>query len=291
MFSSSSPLTGGTLSGRFVRHRLPSQALQQERGVTVRLPDDYSPEKKYPVIYLQDGQNMFDRRTGYGGQEWAADETFSSLARQGRMPQAILVAVDNGAAARLEEYTHVSDSGHGGGQGKRYEDFFVQELMPAVETLYSVDPSQRVLIGSSLGGLVSLTMGLAHPGLFAAIGALSPSVWWADGQLATQTLHSGLGSVDTKPRIWLDMGTEEGGADRFGQRRLSAESFGERPQGPNGVQDVRDRTREMGEALLAKGWKLDQNLRYHEPLGAQHNEQAWAQRLGEVGQWLLRPGE
>ena len=287
MFTSSSPLTGGTLSGRFMRHTLVSKHLGGERAVTVRLPDSYSPEKQYPVVYLKDGQNMFDRRTSFGGKEWGVDETFSSLSAQGRVPEAILVAVDNGGVRRLEEYTHVQDPKHGGGQGEKYEEFFMGELLPAVESTYSVDAKKRVLMGSSLGGLVSLAIGLNHPTAFAAIGALSSSVWWADGDMATQTLAAPP-PTGPKPKIWLDMGTEEGNADNFGKRSIQGDRFSQRPEGGNGVQDARDSTREMGEALLKKGWELDKTLRYHEPLGARHNEESWAGRVGEVAEWLMK---
>lgn len=286
VFSSTNTLSGGSLTGRFIQHKLPSEALQSERTVTVRLPDSYDPQKEYPVVYLQDGQNMFDRRTGFMGKEWGVDESFAHEVNQGRAPDAFLVAVDNGGGERLPEYTHVPDPNYGGGKGQRYEDFLLNELMPAVESTYKIDSDKRVMLGSSLGGLVSLTIGLHHPTAFAAIGALSPSVWWADGQLSTATAD-GL-SVGVKPRIWLDMGTEEGGTDDFGKRPLETGSFGQRPRGANGVQDVRDRTREMGEALLSKGWQLDDNLRYHEPLGGRHNEESWAARIGEVTAWLMK---
>lgn len=285
MFTSSSPLTGGTLTGRFVQHKLQSKHMGGERTVTVRLPDNYNPSESYPVVYLQDGQNMFDRRSGFMGQEWNVDETFAQGNASGALPQAVLVAVHHGPG-RNSEYTHVPDPGYGGGEGEKYEDFFLQELMPAVESTYSVDADKRVLMGSSLGGLVSLTMGLNHPSTFAAVAALSPSVWWADGQLATRTLNSD--SPQTKPRLWIDMGTEEGQTDDFGKRNIQDGKFSERPEGGNGLNDVRDRTREMGEALLAKGWKLDQDLRYHEPIGGTHTEGSWAARVGEVAGWALK---
>ena len=284
MFTSTQALSGGTLRGRFVRHTLASRQLGDVRGVTVRLPDNYNPEKKYPVVYLQDGQNMFDSRTGFMGQEWQVDETVDRLA--GRIPDALYVAVDNGEGRRLEEYTHVRDADYGGGKGENYEQFFLKELVPAVEATYSTATERRFLVGSSLGGLVSLTMALNHPAAFAGVAALSPSVWWADGQLATQTLEGAVPAQ--RPKVWLDMGTEEGGSDAFGQRAISEKGrFSSRPQGANGVQDVRDRTREMGEALLQKGWSLDGDLRYHEPLGGTHTEGAWAARTGEVLSWIL----
>jgi predicted alpha/beta superfamily hydrolase len=284
MFSSSSPLTGGTLTGRFVQHKLQSKHMDGERTVTVRLPDNYTPSKDYPVVYLQDGQNMFDSRSGFMGKEWHVDETFAQGNANGKLPEALLVAVHHGPR-RNSEYTHVADPNYGGGDGGKYEKFFLKELMPAVEATYSVDTDKRVLMGSSLGGLVSLTMGLNSPTTFAAVAALSPSLWWADGQLSTQTLNSE--SPEAKPRIWLDMGTEEGGTDNFGQRTIQDGKFSERPEGGNGLKDVRDRSREMGETLLVKGWKLDQDLRYHEPIGAGHNEESWAARIGEVASWAL----
>lgn len=285
MFSSTHSIQGGTLTGRFVQHKLKSQALGAERTVTVRYPDSFEPDKQYPVLYLQDGQNMFDSRTGFLGQEWHVDETFSQLARQGRVRDAFLVAVDNGGDKRLNEYTHVKDPEYKGGDGARYEEFFMRELLPTVEATYPVDPSKRVMMGSSLGGLVSLAIALNHPTGFAAVGALSPSVWWADGQMPNQILQTPAPSE--RPRIWLDMGTEEGNSDEYGTRRVESERFSDRPVGGNGVQDVRDRTRETGLALLNKGWKLDQDLRYHEPVGARHDEHSWAQRLGDVTQWLM----
>lgn len=274
------------MHGRFVRHRLSSEHLGKSREVTVRLPDDYDPQESYPVYYFQDGQNVFDSRTAFGGQEWMVDEQVLALEKSGRLAPSIVVAVNNGGASRLDEYTHTPDPAHGGGDGDKYEKFFLEELIPAVESTYGVDSSKRAVIGSSLGGLVSLTMALNHPGAFAAVGALSPSVWWSDGQLATRTLEGD--SPDTTPRIWMDMGTEEGSSDNFGQRSIVDGKFGAPSDGPNGLQDVRDRTREMGEALLAKGWELDGDLRYHEPLGAGHNEASWRDRIGEVMTWLAQ---
>ena len=286
MFSSTHALQGGTLTGRFVQHRLKSKALGEERTVTVRYPDSYDPHKKYPVVYLQDGQNVFDSRTSYGGQEWHADETFGRLAAEHKAPDAFLVAVDNGGADRLKEYTHVPDPENGGGQGAKYEDFFMNELLPTVEAAYPVDSSKRVMMGSSLGGMVSLAIGLNHPTAFAAIAALSPSVWWDNGQMPTHILEQP--APVARPKIWLDMGTEEGSSDDFGAREIENGRFSKQPSGGNGVQDVRDRSRETGLALLQKGWKLDDDLHYHEPIGARHNEYFWSERLGDVAQWAMR---
>lgn len=287
MFSSSTQLSGGTLTGRFVRHTIESRHLGGERGVTVRLPDNYDPEtRSYPVVYMHDGQNLFDRRTGFAGQEWHVDEVVADLTRRGALPEAVLVAIDNGPA-RNAEFSHVADAEYGGGQGQRYEKFLLDEVMPAVEASYSVRPEQRVMLGSSMGGLVTLAIGLAHPGLFAGLGPMSSSAWWADGWIADKILGSPLEN-GPKPRIWMDMGTEEGQSDSFAQRPIEGDRHGERPVGYNGVQDVRDRTREAATALLHKGWTLDDDLRYHEPLGGRHDEASWAGRLDQVLPWLMK---
>lgn len=287
MFSSTQPLQGGTLTGRFTRHTVSSRHLGGERGVTVRLPDNYDPEhKSYPVVYMHDGQNLFDRRTGFAGQEWNVDETVARLTARGELPECVLVAIDN-APTRNADYTHVPDPRHGGGKGKDYERFVVEELMPAVEAEYAVNPRNRVMLGSSLGGLVTLAIGIAHPGLFAGLGPMSSSAWWANGQIADAIMQAPLEN-GAKPRIWMDMGTEEGSDDGFGQRPVLDGSMGPRPEGGNGVQDVRDRTREAATALLHKGWVLDDTLRYHEPLGGRHDEHSWSQRMDQVLTWLTR---
>lgn len=278
---------GGTLTGRFVRHTLNSKHLGGERGVTVRLPDNYDPQNKtYPVVYMHDGQNLFDRRTGFAGQEWHVDEVVANLNAQGAMPECVLVAIDNGPG-RNSDYSHVPDPNYGGGKGQAYEDFMVKELLPTVEAQYSVNPKNRVMLGSSMGGLVTLAIGIANPGLFAALGPMSSSAWWASGQIADKIMEAPLEN-GPKPRVWMDMGTEEGGDDSFGQRPVLEKAMGARPDQPNQVQDVRDRTREAATALLHKGWILDDNLRYHEPLGATHDEASWSRRLDEVLPWLTR---
>lgn len=285
MFSSTSPLSGGTLTGRFVRHQIDSKILGGTRGITVRLPAHYDPEhKSYPVIYAQDGQNLFDSRAAFQHQEWGMDEVAARLVPTGQMPECVIVGIDNGD--RMKEYTHVVDPQYGGGGGKDYERFLVDELLPTVESTYSIDPHQRVLMGSSLGGLVTMSIGLAHPALFAALGPMSSSAWWAQGEIADRILASPL-EQGPKPRIWMDMGTEEGQDDGFGTRSITAEGrFGPRPVGADNVQDVRNRSREAATAFLTKGWTLDENLAYREPLGGTHSEASWGARLGEVLTWL-----
>lgn len=270
-----------------MRHTVTSKNLGGERGVTVRLPDNYDPEhKSYPVVYMHDGQNLFDRRTGFNGQEWNVDETVAQLTANGQMPECILVAIDNGPS-RNADFTHVQDPEYGGGKGKDYEKFVVDELMPTVEAQYSINPRNRVMLGSSLGGLVTLAIGIAHPGLFAGLGPMSSSAWWANGQIADAIMAAPLEN-GPHPLVWMDMGTEEGSDDSFGQRPVDGGAMGARPSEGNGVQDVRDRTREAATALLNKGWVLDDTLRYDEPLGARHDEYSWSQRMDQVLTWLTR---
>ena len=279
-----SPHHGGTLTGHFRRHRLQSEKLG-ERNVTVMLPPNYDPnsDKEYPILYLQDGQNMFDRREGFMGREWGADEIALEAMQAGRMREAILVAVDHGGANRLAEYSPVADSQHGGGRADDYLDFLTQEVDPMVRSSYKTTDEKAAVLGSSMGGLISLYAGFRHPDMFGAVGALSPSLWWADGHLAREVLQSGATAPD---RVWLDIGDQEGGTDTIGKGTIEGGLLGDAPAGANGVQDVRDRVREMGEALIYKGHRPD-TMAYHEVPGAGHNEAAWSRRLHDVFAWLL----
>lgn len=287
VFSSSVPLYGGSLTGRFIRHEISSKNLGATRGITVRLPDHYDPEhKSYPVVYMHDGQNLFDSRTAFNGNEWGVDETVARLSAQGRMPECVLVGIDSGD--RLPEYTHVSDPEYGGGKGKDYEKFLVDELIPSVEKEYSINPKQVMMLGSSLGGLVTTSIGIAHPALFAGLGPMSSSAWWANGEIADRILAAPL-EGGARPRVWMDMGTQEGQDDAYGTRAIGGDGrFKPRPEGGDQVQDVRNRSREAATALLKKGWTLDKDLIYHEPLGATHDEWSWGQRVGEVLTWLTQ---
>ena len=238
------------------------------RDVWVWLPPGYekSPRKRYPVVYFHDGQNVFDGATSFlPGLEWRADETADRLIREGRIAPCILVAIAN-SPQRREDYTLETDPRHGGGQSARYARFLVEELVPFVDRTYRTVRSAdaRTVIGSSLGGLVSLDLGLLHSDGFGRVGSLSPAVWWAGRSIVER-----VGAVGKKPlRIWVDIGSTESTPTADGHREWleGAEA--------------------LNSALLKAGWQAGKDLHYEVIEGAAHNESAWAARLDRVLEFL-----
>jgi predicted alpha/beta superfamily hydrolase len=253
------------LSIQFRHHpNFTSRFLDRPRDIVVYLPPGYEHEshKRYPVLYLHDGQNLFDRATAFGGVEWEVDETAEALIQAGAIEPLIIAAIYNTGEHRIEEYTPTADPKlKKGGQADRYGRFLVEELKPFLDRRYRTRPGAEHtgLGGSSLGGLVSLYLGLKHPGVFSRLLVMSPSVWWDRGYI----LHFVEG-LRAKPstRIWLDIGTKEG---KFS---------------PGHVRRLRD-------LLIAQGWRLDADLKFLEAKGAHHTEAAWARRVGPALEFLF----
>jgi predicted alpha/beta superfamily hydrolase len=254
----------GLRSGTLERFPFSSSLLGNDRQITVYLPPGYHDrqERRYPVLYMQDGQNLFDPERSFAGETWrlaaAADEAIGAHTAR----PMIIVGVDHAAADRIEEYTPVPDQRRGaGGRADRYGRMLVEELKPLIDARYRTDPQESALGGSSLGGLATLYLGLAHPETFGRLAVLSPSVWWNGRAI--------LGDVDRfegerRPAIWLDTGGREG-----------AEALA-------GARELRDR-------LLAKGWDRRRDLRYFEDRRANHSEEAWARRARAVLEYLFPP--
>jgi enterochelin esterase-like enzyme len=177
----------------------------------------------------------------------------------------IIVGIYNVGKVRIHEYTPTKAPRLGGGRADRYAKFVVQEVMPFIQREYRVlsDAQATGMGGSSLGGLVSLYLGLKHPQTFGRLAALSPSVWWNQRVMHRLAAAS---PVEPRPRIWLDIGTQEG---------------------PRIVHDVE----EFRDVLLQKGWQLGKDLHYQRVEGAEHNEAAWAQRVGPFLQFLYPAAE
>jgi predicted alpha/beta superfamily hydrolase len=243
-----------------------SQILNNSRNIIVYLPPDYasSPGKSYPVLYMQDGQNIFDGMTSFiPNMEWKADETAQRLILSGAIEPLIIVGIDNAGMDRGNEYlptkAKLGDS-EMGGRADQYGDMIVKELMPMIESKYRIKrgPESTGLLGSSFGGVVSLYLGLKRPKVFGRLGVVSPSIWWDNRYLIkmVQELPSRLNE-----RIWLDIGTKEG------------------------YQALKD-ARDMKWALIDKGWTLGNDLAYMEDPGAVHNEAAWAGRMEPVLKFL-----
>lgn len=153
--------------------------LSTTRRIWLYLPPDYATSaKRYPVLYMQDGQNLFDNQTSFSG-EWQVDETLNSLFNQGDYG-AIVVGVDNGGANRLNEYSPWVNTQYGGGQGDAYVQFLTQTLKPYIDANYRtrIEPSLNALIGSSMGALIATYGACAYPNVFQKVGSMSPAYWF-----------------------------------------------------------------------------------------------------------------
>jgi predicted alpha/beta superfamily hydrolase len=151
--------------------------LNRHRRVWIYLPESYSrTKKKYPVLYMHDGQNLFDNVTaGFG--EWGVDEALDTL---GKMHgEAIVVAVDHGSEKRINEYSPFDMEQYGKGEGDAYVDFLVQTLMPYINSHYRTKQSAKytAVAGSSMGGLISFYAMMKYPNKFGAAGVFSPAFW------------------------------------------------------------------------------------------------------------------
>ena len=239
--------------------------LHNRRRIWVYLPPSYTTNKKkrYPVLYAHDGNNCFDCRTSFLGVEWELDDTAERLIREGRMREVIIVAVEN-TPQRESEYTHKYTQELGGGKADLYADFLINEVKPFIDSKYRTlrDRQYTGLVGSSLGGLVSLYIGWKYHDVFSMAGVVSPSIWWANRDILRY-----VEKTQKKPpiKIWLDIGTLEGkGSEIDGV--------------PYAVKDVRD----LRDILLKKGFSLNQDLKYYEAEGEGHNEAAWARRVDKI---------
>lgn len=255
-----------TLTGEFRSHRnFRSGFLAKDRDVIVYLPPGYNsaPGRHYPVLYLHDGQNLFDGATSYiPGMEWQVDETAQELINANAIEPLIIVGIYNTGEHRINEYTPTSDPVRGiGGAADLYGRMIVEELKSMIDREYRTlaGAENTGLGGSSLGGLVSLYLGLRYPQTFGKLAVLSPAVWW-DRRVIVREVRA----LKSKPasRIWLDMGTREG--DRA-------------------LRDVGV----LRDALVKKGWQLSADLMYSEEQDAAHNEQAWGARVGPMLRYLF----
>ena len=266
------PAWGWSMTGDIRYHEVKSDILGNSRQVWVYLPPGYAqnPDRHYPVLYAMDGQNVFEKGTAFQGQEWHMDEAAQRAMQAGTMREAIIVAVSNGGAQRIEEYSPKADPEYGGGGAEKFAQFLSQELKPMIDGAYRSEtaPESTAILGSSMGGLVSLYMGLAHSNTFGLIGALSPSLWFAEKDMISSWKDHPPAQKPAK--VWLDMGDNESPSDKD----------------HNGVPDTLDNTRALRDVMAAQG---QPGLMYHEFPGATHSEASWANRIQDVLQALLPP--
>lgn len=244
-----------------------SKYLRTPHDLIVYTPPGFGEDesRRYPVLYLQDGQNLFDPSTAFGGQDWAVHITADGLISAGEIEPLIVVGIGNAGEFRIDEYTPSKDRHLGsGGKAWRYGRMLVEDLKGFIDAQYPTisDAEHTGLGGSSLGGLVSLYIGLHHPEVFGRLAILSPSVWWGNRSIIDTVLAL---DTDRRSRIWLDIGTNEG----------------DKPQ--RTVEDARI----LRNALVKKGWQDGVDLNYIEVEGAAHNEAAWRDRFGSVLRYLF----
>lgn len=247
-----------------------SRILGNRRDVAVYFPPGYEEgSARYPVLYVQDGQNIFDPATAYGGTDWGLAQTCDRLIKAGEMAPVIIVAPYN-TSGRAGEYTPVPDAGYGGGNGDAYGRFLSDELKPFVDANLRTRPEAEstAIMGSSLGGLISLHLAFTRPEVFSRAAALSPSLWWAEGYMARWTRRSRL--PEPRPRLWIDMGTKEGD---------------EPSDHESNVQGLRA----FGAALSERGWRIGAGFSVREIAGGAHNESAWRARAADVLKFLFPP--
>lgn len=157
------------------------KSLDISHKIWVYLPPNYEKSsKKFPVIYMHDGQNLFDDATSYIG-EWGIDETLNDVFQK-TGKGFIVVGIENSGAKRIDEYTPFKNEKYGGGKGTLYIDFLINEVKPYIDANFRTKTNAKntAIIGSSLGGLISFYGGLKYPTVFGKIGALSTSFWFSE---------------------------------------------------------------------------------------------------------------
>lgn len=247
-----------------------SKILGNKRDIWIYLPPDYDKEleRRYPVLYMHDGQNVFDGFTSFiPNEEWKADEAAEALIQSKLIEPLIIVAISNGGAERSNEYLPTKWSPDGelparkegdrkapayGGKADLYGKMLIDEIMPAVNAKFRTKTGveNTGIAGSSFGGVVSLHLGLTRPDVFGKLGIFSPSLWWDHALMIRRTQEF---KGDLKAKVWIDGGT---------------------------LNDLRPTELfQLRDALEGKGLKLGDTLACYLDGYAQHNERAWQNRF------------
>jgi predicted alpha/beta superfamily hydrolase len=230
--------------------------LGRNRRIWIYLPKDYKTgTKRYPVLYMHDGQNLFDEATSFAG-EWAVDETLDSMKQQ-----CIVIGIDNGGLKRMNEYNPYDNERFGKGEGAQYVAFIAKTLKPYIDKKYRTlkDKKNTMIAGSSMGGLISMYAAITFPQVFGGAGVFSPSFWIAPGlradidKLVKRKTHG-------QSRIYFYAGEQE-------SKELVREVLG------------------VFEAMRMKaGCKMEVRINAE----GQHNEPAWRQEFPAFYRWIMK---
>ncbi len=228
-----------------------SPQLNNYRDIIIYLPPSYykCKYKRYPVLYMHDGQNLFDEKTSFAG-EWHVDETCERLIKSNEMKEIIVVGIYNKGKERLNEYTPTKSAKYSGGKGKLYAHFLIETLMPYINSHFRTLKNQNAIMGSSLGGLISLYIAFTYPQKFQYVGAMSSSLWWNNGEIINYIEKNGHENF----YLYVDIGTKEG-------------------------KDILKLHRRLKKVLLKIGFKENKDFFYYEDKNAKHNEKFWSKRL------------
>ena len=254
-----------------------SPQLRNRRDVDVYLPASYPSGVRYPVVYMKDGQNLSDPAAAFAG-TWDLDRTMDRLAWRGL--DLIIVGVHNAGRNRLAEYSPFPDPRHGGGEADEYLAFLVDTLKPRIDRLFNTrrDRDSTAILGSSMGGIVSLYAYFRYPSVFGRAGVMSPSIWFGQGAILDFIQAARV----PRGRVYLDVGTAEGAGTLRDVRRLGRLLV---------RKGFRRKRRPSATSTAGVGGERHSStastLRYVEDAGARHTEAAWAWRLEGALAFLL----
>jgi enterochelin esterase-like enzyme len=269
--ASDSTKPASSIAGELKLHQFKSRVFSNQRLLRVWLPAGYdAPDnmgRRYPVLYLNDGQNLFDASTSYIGVEWQVDETADLLIREKRIPPIIVVGIDNAQSDRIKEYVPypTPEIPLRRVQGKKYPDFLMKEVMPFIRRRYRIasGAANTGLGGSSLGALIALYTVIGHPNVFGHLLLESPSLFVGNGKVLRDSERNRRWPL----RIFLGIGTQETGDAKRNQQV---------------VEDVR-----RLEQILCQAGLTNERLRVDVEEGAPHSELAWAKRFPEALAFLF----
>ena len=230
--------------------------LKRTRRIWIYLPPDYATSKKsYGVLYMHDGQNLFDNATSYSG-EWGVDEYLDSIFKKGKK-EVIVVGIDNGLNKRMNEYNPWEFQNFGKGEGDQYVDFLVKTLKPFIDKHYRTlkNKANTFIAGSSMGGLISLYAVLKYPQVYGGAGIFSPAFWTASG--IDSTVIADAKKVNS--RLFFYAGGKEGDSMVPDMKRIEKE--------------IEERS-----ASTIKE-KIDED--------AHHNEAAWRKYFPDFYEWTI----
>ncbi|MCX7971419.1 MAG: alpha/beta hydrolase-fold protein [Negativicutes bacterium] len=246
------------LDGTLIVSGLVMPELGRRRSIRIYLPSDYYrlPQKRYPVLYMHDGQNVFSDAAADLGSGWHVNETIERLMALGKTRGCIVVGIENGRELRDSEYNPTEE-------GDAYGEFIVNTLKPLVDCKLRTIPYRRAtaIAGSSAGGVIALYVGLKYQDVFSMIGAFSPAIWWSpagmDGFVRQRSM-----------RIYMDIGTGE----CEGEEDVTA--------------DYEWSTRWFYDGLRRGGFHEDDIMLFQVD-GGQHSESDWASRFPLAYMWLM----